>query len=57
VVSIKSQCEAEDWVYTVEFSGGNDIQIAEQYLEKYEEEERDNPSYPINKKLNFSVTL
>lgn len=37
----KFQCEAEDWVYTVEFSGGNDIQIAERYLEKYEEEERD----------------
>jgi len=28
------QCKVEDWVYTVEFPDGSDIQIAELYLEK-----------------------
>jgi hypothetical protein len=27
-------CSVGDWIYTVEFEGGNDIQIAEHYLEK-----------------------
>ena len=27
-------CNEEDWIYTVEFSDGSDIQIAEHYLEK-----------------------
>lgn len=32
------QCNLGDWIYTVEFSDGSDIQIAELYLEKYEDE-------------------
>jgi hypothetical protein len=30
------QCSIGDWVYTVEFQDGSDIEIAEHYLEKYE---------------------
>lgn len=30
------QCKLGDWVYTVEFSDGSDILIAELYLEKYD---------------------
>lgn len=29
------QCKVGDWIYTVEFLDGSDIQIAELYLEKY----------------------
>ncbi len=32
------QCNVGDWIYTVEFSGGSDIQIAEPYLKNYEDE-------------------
>ena len=32
------QCNIGDWIYTVEFSDGSDIQIAEPYLEKYDNE-------------------
>lgn len=30
------QCNVGDWIYTVEFSDGKDLQIAEIYLEKFE---------------------
>jgi len=30
------QCNVGDWIYTVEFPNGSDTQIAEIYLEKYE---------------------
>lgn len=30
------ECKIGEWIYTVEFSNGSDIQIAELYLEKYE---------------------
>ena len=29
------ECNIGDWIYTVEFSDGSDIQIAEPYLVKY----------------------
>ncbi|MBI2742616.1 MAG: hypothetical protein HYX48_01715 [Chlamydiales bacterium] len=29
------QCNIGDWIYTVEFQDGSDIQIAELYLEQY----------------------
>ena len=29
------QCKIGDWVYTVEFGDGSDIEIAECFLEKY----------------------
>jgi hypothetical protein len=29
------QCDIGDWIYTVEFPDGSDIQIAEPYLEGY----------------------
>jgi hypothetical protein len=32
------QCNVGDWIYTVEFQDGSDIQIAEPYLVKYENE-------------------
>lgn len=32
------QCNIGDWIYTVEFSDGGDIQIAEPYLGEYENE-------------------
>lgn len=28
-------CKLGDWIYTIEFENGNDIQIAEPYLKKY----------------------
>ena len=31
----KFLCNVGDWVYTVEFENGSDIQIAERYLEKF----------------------
>jgi hypothetical protein len=31
------QCNVGDWIYTVEFSDGSDLQIAEHYLEKYDD--------------------
>lgn len=31
------QCNIGDWIYTVEFSDGSDIQVAELYLELYKE--------------------
>jgi hypothetical protein len=34
------QCNIGDWIYTVEFQDGSDIQIAEPYLEKYEMENK-----------------
>lgn len=33
------QCDVGDWIYTIEFSDGSDIEIAECFLEKYEGEE------------------
>lgn len=32
------QCNIGDWVYLVEFEDGSDIEIAERYLKKYDEE-------------------
>jgi len=29
------RCNIGDWVYTVEFSDGSDMEVAEPYLEKY----------------------
>ncbi len=34
--AIEFQCKVGDWIYTVEFPDGSDIEIAEPYLEKYE---------------------
>ena len=31
----KFQCNLGDWVYTIEFEDGSDIEIAECFLEKY----------------------
>lgn len=33
----KLQCAVGEWIYTVEFQDGSDIEVAECYLEKYEE--------------------
>jgi hypothetical protein len=35
-VAKEFQCNIGDWIYTVEFPDGSDIQIAERYLVKYE---------------------
>jgi hypothetical protein len=32
------QCSVGDWIYTVEFSNGNDIDIAEPYLQAYKQD-------------------
>lgn len=31
------ECNVGDWIYTVEFQEGSDIQVAECYLEPYKE--------------------
>ena len=31
----KYSCSINDWVYTIEFQDGSDIEIAEKYLYKY----------------------
>lgn len=35
------QCDIGDWLYTVEFPDGSDLQVAEVYLEKYESGKKD----------------
>ena len=32
----KFKCKIGDWIYTIEFTDGSDMQIAESYLENYE---------------------
>ncbi len=31
------KCNIDEWVYIIEYSGGDDIEIPERYLEKFEE--------------------
>jgi hypothetical protein len=38
-VGKKYHSKLGNWIYTVEFSGGSDIQIPEIYLEKYQDKE------------------
>jgi hypothetical protein len=36
-IAKKYHSDLGDWLYTVEFEGGSDIQVAGRFLEKYEE--------------------
>ena len=38
LLSEKYKSEIGEWVYTIEYIGGSDIEIPERYLEKYETE-------------------
>ena len=42
----KFQCKIGEWIYTVEFPDGSDIQIAECYLEPYEDKTQWGVNFP-----------
>ncbi|MES2273050.1 MAG: hypothetical protein V4487_02530 [Chlamydiota bacterium] len=38
ILADKYNCNMEEWVYTIEYLGGADIEIPERYLEKYSDD-------------------
>lgn len=37
ILADRHKCSIGEWVYTIEYSGGNDVEIPERHLEKFEE--------------------